>query len=415
MIERRFASSPLLARSMAVLLLGACGFSGAQAAPDAAPGSLYSATPRMRGEPARPATAQATAPRTAAARAVPFPLPRPPDLGEEETDQAAVEEGSEGGSGAPAAPLPNPPSIYTPQQPYPEGGTTTRTFSPPPPIQDIPHSAAANEAPRGRLPAACAALVQRRQMIAAPAPPVAARPGCSLPSPVQLSGVRLDDGTTVTLSPAAILRCDAAAAITQWVREDLSRAAQDLGSPLDTVRVAASYDCRPRNRVAGAKMSDHGQGIAMDVGGVVLQDKRVFAVKDNGLPMALQASMKASMCARFTTVLGPGSDGYHEDHVHVDLAQRYLNIRLCRWEIRPTAIVANAPAAGTPASVPAATPLVPAAEPVAAPSPAAAPLFPFFAPAPAQAAEEEGELVEMAVVPLPLPRPAIPARSRSGG
>ena len=34
------------------------------------------------------------------------------------------------------------------------------------------------------------------------------------------------------------------------------------------------------------------------------------------------------------TVLGPGSDGYHEDHVHVDLAERAGGHRMCQWEVR---------------------------------------------------------------------------------
>jgi hypothetical protein len=43
--------------------------------------------------------------------------------------------------------------------------------------------------------------------------------------------------------------------------------------------------------------------------------------------------MRRSACARFTTVLGPGSDGYHENHFHVDLAQRRGDYRLCQWNL----------------------------------------------------------------------------------
>jgi len=38
-------------------------------------------------------------------------------------------------------------------------------------------------------------------------------------------------------------------------------------------------------------------------------------------------------CARFTTVLGPGSDGYHEDHIHVDLMERHSGYRICQWDL----------------------------------------------------------------------------------
>ena len=43
--------------------------------------------------------------------------------------------------------------------------------------------------------------------------------------------------------------------------------------------------------------------------------------------------MLHSVCARFTTVLGPGSDGYHEDHIHLDLMERRNNYRICQWNV----------------------------------------------------------------------------------
>jgi hypothetical protein len=38
-------------------------------------------------------------------------------------------------------------------------------------------------------------------------------------------------------------------------------------------------------------------------------------------------------CARFSTVLGPGSDWYHEDHIHLDLTARRNNYKICQWEV----------------------------------------------------------------------------------
>jgi hypothetical protein len=32
-------------------------------------------------------------------------------------------------------------------------------------------------------------------------------------------------------------------------------------------------------------------------------------------------------------VLGPGSDGYHEDHIHLDLMERRGNYRICQWNV----------------------------------------------------------------------------------
>jgi hypothetical protein len=39
------------------------------------------------------------------------------------------------------------------------------------------------------------------------------------------------------------------------------------------------------------------------------------------------------VCARFTTVLGPGSDWYHEEHIHLDLMERHNNYKICQWNV----------------------------------------------------------------------------------
>jgi hypothetical protein len=32
-------------------------------------------------------------------------------------------------------------------------------------------------------------------------------------------------------------------------------------------------------------------------------------------------------------VLGPGSDWYHEDHIHLDVSERRNNYRICQWNV----------------------------------------------------------------------------------
>ena len=51
------------------------------------------------------------------------------------------------------------------------------------------------------------------------------------------------------------------------------------------------------------------------------------------MPRELRESVLHSVCARFTTVLGPGSDGYHEDHIHLDLMERHNNYKICQWNV----------------------------------------------------------------------------------
>src|SRR5262249_14516170 len=58
-----------------------------------------------------------------------------------------------------------------------------------------------------------------------------------------------------------------------------------------------------------------------------------FGLTDPEAKKTVREAVKASACARFMTVLGPGSDGYHEEHIRLDLAERSNGFRLCHWEV----------------------------------------------------------------------------------
>jgi hypothetical protein len=94
-----------------------------------------------------------------------------------------------------------------------------------------------------------------------------------------------------------------------------------------------SFECRGRNRVVGAQLSEHGRANALDVRDLKLADGRSIALTDRTVPREVRENVLHSVCARFTTVLGPGSDGYHEDHIHLDLMERHNNYRICQWNV----------------------------------------------------------------------------------
>jgi hypothetical protein len=102
-----------------------------------------------------------------------------------------------------------------------------------------------------------------------------------------------------------------------------------LGSPLTAIRTGPGAECRPRNRVAGAKMSAHGLGLAIDLAGFELGNGTHVTVAPPGRPGAgtvpawatTFAALRIAACGWFTTVLGPGSDPYHGDHLHLDIQQ----------------------------------------------------------------------------------------------
>ena len=153
---------------------------------------------------------------------------------------------------------------------------------------------------------------------------------------VRLDAVKLKDKSSVTISPPANLRCSMAEAIAIWLREDIAPAAAELGGPMRALDNFASYHCRGRNNIIGAKMSEHGRGNALDIRGIMLA-KQKFELTDVNVSRKFRDKIRASACARFMTVLGPGSDGYHEGHVHVDLAERRNNHRMCQWDVRDPA------------------------------------------------------------------------------
>src|SRR5437660_654490 len=102
----------------------------------------------------------------------------------------------------------------------------------------------------------------------------------------------------------------------------LDRWQRDPRSPHDCAADGRRDDCG-QNRVTGARLSEHGKANALDIRSLKLADGKVVRLTDVAVARAFRERIRRSACARFMTVLGPGSDGYHEEHVHVDLAERH--------------------------------------------------------------------------------------------
>jgi hypothetical protein len=148
---------------------------------------------------------------------------------------------------------------------------------------------------------------------------------------------------SVAFLPPPTLRCSLAGPIGDWVREEIAPAAAELGAPLRAIENYDSYDCRGQNRIKGARLSEHGKANALDIRSLKLADGRSVHLTDLHVARAFRERIRRSACARFMTVLGPGSDGYHEEHVHVDLAERHGDYRICHWEIREPAQTVDVP------------------------------------------------------------------------
>jgi hypothetical protein len=180
----------------------------------------------------------------------------------------------------------------------------------------------------------CALLMNGDLAIAAPLQTLDGPGECAVTDAVRLEAVVMPDGSRVALNPPATLRCSMAEAIVRWVREDMAAAALTLGAPLRGIDNYASYHCRGRNNIVGAQLSEHGKANALDIRLVRLADGRRISLTDPHVARDFRERMRRDACQRFSTVLGPRSDGYHEDHVHVDLQERARSrFAMCQWQV----------------------------------------------------------------------------------
>jgi hypothetical protein len=226
---------------------------------------------------------------------------------------------------------PTPPPPPTPPAPP---SAVPEQFSPPQEayasFPDRP-GAAATAGPS--TPSACQ-LRLAKLAVFKPLPALIGAGECGAVDAVIVDGVILPDRAKVAVSPPATLRCTMAEAVAIWVREDIAPAALKLGAPLRGLDNFDSYECRTRNRVAGATLSEHGRANALDVRAFKLGNGTVIGLTEVNVAKDWREGIRASACARFSTVLGPGSDGYHEEHIHVDLAERRGGYKMCQWDVR---------------------------------------------------------------------------------
>jgi hypothetical protein len=261
-------------------------------------------------------------------KSVPLPRPRPADAPAPPPQSTAENAPKKGAAEKP----PSAPAAR-PEPAKPSSSEAGKASQPKPPGAEPPEATTEQATPAPSPPSACR-LALTDQIAIAPSIPDIHGPGdCGGEDLVRLEAVVLPDKHRVTLKPAAILRCKMASEIADWVRTDIAPLATGLGSEVSTLDSYDSYDCRGRNGVSGAKLSEHGRANALDVHGFGLDNGQSIVLTDRLVSRGLRENVLHSACARFTTVLGPGSDGYHEEHIHLDLLERHNDYRICEWNV----------------------------------------------------------------------------------
>lgn len=175
---------------------------------------------------------------------------------------------------------------------------------------------------------ACRLRLERLGATFAPVPAIA-NGQCGAARPLKLSSL----AGGVALTPPATLVCAAAESLARWASEAQVAAERDLGQPLKSLSIGTSYECRGQNHDPDAKLSEHSFANGVDVMGFDFAGRPAIAVAAmaEGSPEAsFLGGVRAKACGFFRTVLGPGSDPAHANHLHLDERERTAGHRLCQ-------------------------------------------------------------------------------------
>jgi hypothetical protein len=161
--------------------------------------------------------------------------------------------------------------------------------------------------------------------------PIRGENGCGIENPVRLTGL----AGNISIAPDTEMRCETALQFARWMKESVvpSLAVAIPGERMKSVQQASTYVCRKRNGAETGKISEHAFGNAIDIAGFTLDSGKTVTIepreRGSTLEDAFQRTITAAACLYFTTVLEPGSDAAHENHLHLDVKGRKGGYRYC--------------------------------------------------------------------------------------
>ena len=190
-------------------------------------------------------------------------------------------------------------------------------------LEEIPQSDLQSEAiwPDKSISAQNCPIVEKGLVDAKALPAINGKWGCGSKAPFAVSA--LGGRYPVAFNRDATTNCVMTSQLYRYFSEVVQPMARDtLGQPVVEIRVAASYSCRPRNNKRGAKLSEHGRANAIDISAFTLEDGTVLTVEDDWAKRNRKGKflrgINRQACRYFTTVIGPGGDKYHQNHIHLD-------------------------------------------------------------------------------------------------
>jgi hypothetical protein len=138
----------------------------------------------------------------------------------------------------------------------------------------------------------------------------------------------------VAVEPAATLACPIVSALDQWIVGSVQPAAlRWFRQPVVEIKQISAYSCRGMNGNPNAHISEHAFGNALDVAEFDLADGHKVSVQygwhGSAEEQGFLHDVQAAACDQFSTVLAPGANVYHYNHIHVDLMRHYGGRRIC--------------------------------------------------------------------------------------
>ncbi|MEZ5901123.1 MAG: extensin family protein [Hyphomicrobiaceae bacterium] len=129
----------------------------------------------------------------------------------------------------------------------------------------------------------CTAVLSHINAIAIPQEPIK-EGGCGTPAPIQL--ISIGRNPEVALSPPAIVNCDFAEALNDWVTNDVQPlAVKNFSNKVIKIEVMSSYSCRTAYGRKGNKLSEHAVANALDIRGFVTAGGRqAYVLEHWGTP-----------------------------------------------------------------------------------------------------------------------------------
>jgi hypothetical protein len=187
--------------------------------------------------------------------------------------------------------------------------------------------------PYGAPPYGTPRYSSQQSAAASPGPPMSLAPP-PVPSLAPPPPMVTASAGPVEVRPPATLACPMVSALDKWIGEAVQPAALKwFRQPVVEIKQISAYSCRGMNGNPNAHISEHAFGNALDVAEFDLADGHKVSVQHgwHGTPeeQGFLHDVQSAACQEFATVLAPGANVYHYNHIHVDLMRRTSRRSIC--------------------------------------------------------------------------------------